>query len=96
MLKATPENYKCCIYRMIDLRSDNLNFIGMVKTFFMVADVRLISEDPNDELSEGEVRKIVSLFILPFKILTFTKNTALSLFSQNSLMFYQNLICLVS
>lgn len=57
MLKATPENYKCCIHRMIDLKSDNLNFIGMIKTFFMVADVRLISEDPNDELSEGEVRK---------------------------------------
>jgi hypothetical protein len=55
MLKTTPENYKCCIHRVVTPKSDKINFIGIIKTFFMVADVRLISEDPNDDLSEGEV-----------------------------------------
>jgi hypothetical protein len=58
MLKATPENYKCSINRLVDSRTDKFNFNDMIRTFFMVADVRLISEDPNEELSEGEVSRI--------------------------------------
>lgn len=56
MLKATPENYKCCIMRFIDFKPESFVFNDAVKAFFMVADVRLISPDPNPEhLADGEV-----------------------------------------
>ncbi|CRK90535.1 CLUMA_CG004239, isoform A [Clunio marinus] len=56
MLKTTPENYKCCVMRLIDYRSELFNFNDLIKLFFMVADVRLVSLDPNpDNLAEGEV-----------------------------------------
>lgn len=56
MLQATPQNYKCCIYRLIDSNSDLWAFNDVIKAFFMVADVRLVSPDPNpDDLAEGEV-----------------------------------------
>lgn len=56
MLKATPENYKCCIMRLIDFKSESFIFNDVIKAFFMVADVRLVSPDPNpDALADGEV-----------------------------------------
>lgn len=56
MLKTTPENYKCCIFRLIDTRSELFNFNDVIKTFFMVADVRLVTPDPDPEnLAAGEV-----------------------------------------
>lgn len=56
MLKATPENYKCCILRLIDYDSNKFVFNDAVKGFFMVADVRLVSPDPDpDNLADGEV-----------------------------------------
>lgn len=56
MLKATPENYKCCIMRLIDSKTEKWNFNDVIKGFFMVADVRLVSPDPNpDNLADGEV-----------------------------------------
>lgn len=56
MLKATPENYKCCIFRLADFKSNSWNFTDVIKAFFMVADVRLVSPDPNpSKLADGEV-----------------------------------------
>ena len=56
MLKATPDNYKCCIFRLTDSNTDKWNFNDVIKAFFMVADVRLVSPDPNpDNLADGEV-----------------------------------------
>lgn len=56
MLKATSENYKCCIMRLIDSKTEKWNFNDVIKTFFMVADVRLVSPDPDpDNLAAGEV-----------------------------------------
>lgn len=56
MLKATPENFKCCILRLIDYNSDKFVFNDVIKGFFMVADVRLVSPDPDPEnLADGEV-----------------------------------------
>lgn len=54
-MKTTPENYKCCIFRVVDSSTTNFSFNDVIKTFFMVADVRLVSDDPNKELSDGEV-----------------------------------------
>lgn len=49
--KTTEENYKVFIYRLIDSDADNYYFNNNVKTFFMLADTRIISEFP---LTEGE------------------------------------------
>lgn len=56
MLKATPENYKVCILRLKDFDSKNFLFDDLVKGFFMMADLRLVSPDPHPEkLADGEV-----------------------------------------
>lgn len=55
MAKATPENYKCCIFRLTDPKTDSFNFNDVIKAFFMVADVRLVSPDPNQSLADGEI-----------------------------------------
>lgn len=55
MLTATPENFKVCILRLKDFNSDKFAFDDIVKGFFMMADLRLISPDPNEELADGEV-----------------------------------------
>lgn len=56
MNKTTPENYKCCIFRLIDPTTDTFNFNDTIKAFFMVADVRMVCSDPNhDELADGEL-----------------------------------------
>lgn len=56
MLQATPENFKCCIMRLADVNSSAFNFNDVIKAFFMVADVRLVSPDPNPgDLADGEV-----------------------------------------
>lgn len=56
MPKTTPENYKCCIMRLIDYKSELFVFNNVIKTFFMVADVRLVTPDPDPaNLAEGEV-----------------------------------------
>lgn len=55
LMKVTEKNYKSCIYRLIDYNSTNFTFNDAVKAFFMVADVRMISNDPDpDNLSDGE------------------------------------------
>lgn len=55
MPKTTPENYKVCILRLIDYNSTNFLFNDVIKTFFMFADLRLVSPDPNPELADGEI-----------------------------------------
>lgn len=56
MLKATPENFKCCIFRLIETKTEKFNFNDTIKAFFMFADLRLVSPDPNpDQLADGEV-----------------------------------------
>jgi CRAL/TRIO domain len=56
MLKATPDNYKCCIMRLTSSSTQGFDFDALIKTFFMVQDVRLVSPDPDpDRLADGEV-----------------------------------------
>lgn len=55
MHKTTPENYKCCILRMTDPRSEIFVFNDVIKCFFMVADARLVTGDPILDLADGEV-----------------------------------------
>lgn len=53
---TTPENYKICVYRMIAANAaDDIDFNDMVKAFFVVSDVRLITPDENELLSDGEI-----------------------------------------
>lgn len=55
MPKATLENYKVCILRLQDFNSEKFNFNDVIKGFFMMADLRLVSPDPNPELADGEI-----------------------------------------
>lgn len=55
MPKATPENYKVCILRLSDYDSSKFIFNDVIKSFFMFADVRLVSPDPNPDLADGEI-----------------------------------------
>jgi CRAL/TRIO domain len=56
MLKATPENFRVTIHRLIDPKSSAFNFEAVIKTYFMIADVRLVSTNPDLEmLSDGEI-----------------------------------------
>ncbi|KAG5680464.1 hypothetical protein PVAND_009972 [Polypedilum vanderplanki] len=55
MSKATSDNYKVCILRLIDYDSRNFVFNDVVKAFFTFADLRLVSPDPNPELADGEI-----------------------------------------
>lgn len=55
-MKATAENYKCCIMRLTDSNTEGFSFDSLIKAFFMVADVRLVSSDPDpNNLADGEV-----------------------------------------
>lgn len=54
LLQTTPQNYKVCVFRLIDFDADKFDFNDAVKTFFIMADVRLISPDPN-VLTDGEI-----------------------------------------
>jgi len=51
---TTKENYKVLFYRLVDYSTENYNFTDIIKVFFMVADVRLITPDPNG-LTDGEI-----------------------------------------
>lgn len=44
MMSATSENYKCCIMRLTDSRTDVFNFNDVIKTFFMVNKEKKISK----------------------------------------------------
>lgn len=50
--KPTKENYKLFIYRLADCDPDKYNFIDSLKTFFMVSDVRMVTEK---DILNGEV-----------------------------------------
>lgn len=53
---TTPENYKMCVFRMITANAvDDIDFNDMVKAFFAVSDVRLITPDETGMLSDGEI-----------------------------------------
>lgn len=50
--EPTEENYKVFIYRLADTDPDQFMFNACVKTFLMVSDVRLVSDQT---FHEGEV-----------------------------------------
>lgn len=50
--KPTQQNYKLFIYRLANSDPDNYNFVDSLKTFFMVSDVRMITEK---DILDGEV-----------------------------------------
>jgi hypothetical protein len=53
---TTPENYKICVFRMIAANGvDDIDFNDMVKAFFVTSDVRLITPDETERLSDGEI-----------------------------------------
>ena len=54
LLQTTPENYKVCIFRLVDFDADKFDFNDAVKTFFIMADIRLITPDPKI-LTDGEI-----------------------------------------
>ncbi|XP_063909027.1 alpha-tocopherol transfer protein-like [Zophobas morio] len=48
----TKENYKVFIYRLADPDPDRYNFVDSLKTFFMIADTRIVTET---EFHSGEI-----------------------------------------
>lgn len=54
LLSTTPENYKVCIFRLIEEDFDDIEFNDVIKTFFIMSDVRLISPDLKT-LTDGEI-----------------------------------------
>lgn len=54
LLQTTPQNYKICVFRLTDFDADKFDFNTIIKTFFIMADIRLISPDPKS-ISDGEV-----------------------------------------
>lgn len=51
--ETTPENYKVIIFRLISDDFDHIHFNDVIKAFFMVADVRLITPDAKT-LTDGK------------------------------------------
>lgn len=51
---TTKENYKVLFYRLVEFGTENYHFTEIIKLFFMVADVRLITPDQNG-LTDGEI-----------------------------------------
>lgn len=54
LLSTTPENYKVCIFRIVEDDFDDIEFNDVIKTFFIMSDVRLISPDLRT-LTNGEI-----------------------------------------
>lgn len=52
--EATPENYKVIILRLINDDFEHIQFNDVIKAFFMMSDVRLITPDFKC-LSDGEI-----------------------------------------
>lgn len=50
--KLTEDKCKLFIYRLADSNPDHYHFTDSLKTFFMVADVRIVTDQ---DLSEGEI-----------------------------------------
>lgn len=54
LYEVTPENYKIIVFRLISDEFDHIHFNDVIKAFFMMSDVRLITPDPKG-LSDGEI-----------------------------------------
>lgn len=69
--KLTENNYKLYIYRLANSDPDKYQFVDSLKTFFMVADVRMVSEDvfPDGEVPifdmSGYTLRHLSKVVLP-------------------------------
>lgn len=57
LAQKTPENYKVCVYQILDDDASKMNFNDCVKTFFMACDVRY--NLPLDHLSDIESGEII-------------------------------------
>lgn len=56
LTKATVNNYKLILFRLNIDDIDDIHFNDVVKVFFMMSDIRLITSDLDDqELCDGEV-----------------------------------------
>lgn len=54
LFNSTSDNYKIIIFRLIDDNFDHIHFNDVIKTFFMMSDVRLITPDSKC-LTDGEI-----------------------------------------
>lgn len=52
--ETTPENYKIIILRLISDNFDHVEFNDVIKAFFIMSDVRLITPDAKT-LTDGEI-----------------------------------------
>lgn len=54
LFETTPENYKVVVFRLISDDFEHIHFNDVIKAFFMMSDVRLITPD-NKTLTDGEI-----------------------------------------
>lgn len=53
LLDRTPENYKVTIFRLVDENPDIVNFNHVIKAFYIVTDIRLVTLD--ELWGDGEI-----------------------------------------
>lgn len=74
LFQPTKENYKVCIYQLLNDDANNIVFNDVVKTFFMCCDVRLnLPVEGFDNIESGEV------IIFDMKNLTFKHVTKIAI-----------------
>lgn len=54
LAETTPDNYKIIVLRLISDDFDHIHFNDLIKAFFMMSDVRLITPDAKT-LTDGEI-----------------------------------------
>lgn len=54
LLETTPENYKIIVFRLTNDNFDHIHFNDVIKAFFMMSDVRLITQDKK-LVADGEI-----------------------------------------
>lgn len=54
LLETSPDNYKIIVLRLISDEFDNIHFNDLIKAFFMMSDVRLVTPDAK-RLTDGEI-----------------------------------------
>lgn len=54
LLETTSENYKIIVFRLLSDNFDHIQFNDVIKAFFVMSDVRLITPDA-EKLTDGEI-----------------------------------------